>query len=184
MVEATGIVEDSGLEGKCRGLYFIIEGLGANGRPERLGGQEIPSWAHVSPRGVQAARAGGRRNPGQTRGFGHVPEMGILGEASDALAKSGREVTKPHTEGFRPGGQPFTNLHFSQPHPGLSGPLPVGSQAGRYVLAAKGFTPFSRGTPGVQGLDRLLRDYSCAPLGSWMSPLRIPETGGGDESGV
>lgn len=145
MVEATGIVEDSGLEGKCRGLYFIIKGLGANGRPGRLGGQEIPSRAHVSPRGVQVARAGGRRNPGQTRGSGHVPEMGIIEEASDALAKSGREVTKPHTEGFRPRGQPFTNLHFSQPHPGLSGPLPVGSQAGRYVLAVKGSPHFQGG---------------------------------------
>ena len=129
-----------------------------------------------------ATRARGRRNPGQTRGSGNVPEMRILEEGSDALAKSRREVTKPHPEGFRPGGQPITSLHLSQPHPGLFGPLPVGSQAGRYVLAAKGFTPFSGGTPGVQGLGRLLKDYSCAPLGSWMSPLRIPETGGGEES--
>lgn len=147
----TGIVEDRGLEGKCWGLYFIIKGLGANGKPGRLGGQEITLRAHMSPCGVQVARAGGRRNPGQTRGSGHVPEMGILEEGSHALAKSGREVTKPHTEGFRPGGQPITNLHFCQPHPSLSDPLPVGSQAGRYVLAAKGFTPFSGGTPGDPG---------------------------------
>ena len=49
------MVEDSGLEGKCWILYFIIKGLGANGRPGRLGGQEeIILWAQVSPRGVQA----------------------------------------------------------------------------------------------------------------------------------
>lgn len=55
VVEVTGMVEDSGLEGKCWGLYFIIKGPGANGRPGRLGGQEeITPRAQVSPCGVQA----------------------------------------------------------------------------------------------------------------------------------
>lgn len=179
VVEATGIVEDSGLEGKCRGLYFIIKGAGGKWKARKAGRPGDPITGTCVPRGVKwQGRAG---DPGQTRGSGHVPEIGDPRGGKRALAKSGENDEAPTQKASGHEDNPSPTSISASPTLALWSP-PCGQPGWQVCAGSQGFTP-QRGTPQVQGLDRLLRDYSCAPLGSWMSPLRIPETGGGTSQG-
>lgn len=106
------------------------------------------------------------------------------GKGSRALTRSkeSRERNNKTSHGrLQDGRTTINNLHFSQSGPGLglSIPLPVGSQAGRYVLTAKGFTLFSAGPEYglIQSLGRYeSKTIPVHPSVSGTSTLRIRET--------
>ena len=148
------------------------------GRPgDPITGTRVPTWSPSGKgRGQEESRANKRiwtcPRDGDHRGGKRC---------SSKIRERSNEAPHRRLQATR------TTLHQPPFQPAPPWPLwspPCGQPGWQVCAGSQGFTPFSRGTPQVQGLDRLLRDYSCAPLGSWMSPLRIPETGGGDESGV